>query len=101
MAYKFTKKEINSYLDNMVNRVFALLGIYEDSQYSNDFNGYKIYLDRLITEINGLHSILKIESFMSILGILQGMSEIDNIDHKKVKSLTFYCISVIKKAKVV
>lgn len=55
------------------------------------------YLDRLIIEFNGVKNIFDITLFMSIVGILDGMMNKQNLTHKEVKSLVFHCISIVKK----
>lgn len=106
MAYKIhgspvSNEELKEYLSRSINRVFAILGIYEECTRKNDFEDYLIYLNRIITEFDGIYDLLGISDFLSLTGVLKGMENLDRMEHKKVKSLTFYCISVIKKVRVV
>lgn len=96
-----SKEDSNEYLDASVNKVFALLGVYEDCEKRKNFESYIIYINRLITEFSGFHSLFEVKIFLSIVSILKGMTNVDEMDHKTVKSLTFHCISMLKKAKVV
>lgn len=98
---KLSKEEINTYLESAINKVFAILGIYEDCMENNNFENYFIYLNRLITEFSGIYYLLDINSFVSLIAIIKGMSKEKSTNHKNVKSLTFHCISILKKAKVV
>lgn len=97
----FTKEEVNEYIDTSVNKIFALLGIFEDCSEKKIFDPFFIYLNRIITEFNGIYQLMGIEPFLSLVGNLKGLSAAENLDHKFVKSLTFHCISIVKKAKVV
>lgn len=96
----FDKNKINSYLDELINRIFAILAIYEDCEKSNNFQNYLSYLNRIIVEVNGVYNLLNIEDILSIIFTLEGMTIIEKMKHGTVKSLTFHCISIIKKVKV-
>lgn len=91
-----TKESLKTYTDRSVNRLFAILGIYEDCVQKNDFTTYKSYLDRLIVEFDGCYSLFRADVFISMVGILEGMSNRD-LSHKEVKSLVFHLISLAKK----
>lgn len=93
----FTEEDINFYLNFSINKIFAILGIYEDCENSNNLEGYYIYLNRIITEFTGFNKLFQTNFYISILSILLGMLEDKEPNHKKVKSLTFHCISLIKK----
>lgn len=97
---KLSSQDIQPYISSCVNKVFAVLGVYETAQKLNDFSPYLVYLKRVCTEFEGLYKILNISDFLSILGLLKGMENISEMDHRTVKSLTFHCISVLKRAKV-
>lgn len=92
-----TEEEIEYYLNNSINKIFAILGIYEDCEKNNSFDSYYTYLSRTITELSGFEYIFQKNFFISIISVLAGMIEDKNPNHKKVKSLTFHCISLIKK----
>lgn len=94
-----TKEDFVKYINTSINKLFALLGIYEDCESNNNFDNYTIYLNRILTEFNGIYYLCGSVPFMSIVGILKGMSEFKELDHKKVKSLVFHCISILKKAR--
>lgn len=103
MDYKveLNKEDLNKYLDRLVNKIFAILGIYEDCDEKKTYDDFFIYLDRLCLEIKGCQYSLEIENFLSLYNVLLGISHSEIIEHKKIKSLVFYCISVVKKMKVV
>lgn len=98
---KITNDEKSKYLESAIDKVFAILGIYEDCMEQNNFENYFIYLNRLLTEFNGVYYLLDINSFISLVSIIKGMIETKTTNHKSVKSLTFHCISILKKAKVI
>lgn len=103
MDYKIEikKEELNEYLDKLINKTFAILGVYEDCDKKESYNDYFTYLDRLCLELKGCSSSLEMDKFLSLYNVLIGMANSDIMEHKKVKSLVFYCISVIKKMRVV
>ncbi len=87
----------NSYLKSSINKIFAILGIYEDCEKNNNYESYYSYLNRIITEFIGIYKLFNNDTFFSLVGVLNGMKEDVEPTHKKVKSLTFHCISLIKK----
>ena len=101
MDYKFndisfTQTEIEEYCKIVVNKLFAILGIFEDCQLKSDFDSYYSYLNRLCTELNGLYAMFGIRKFLSIVSVLSGMHEDLAPTHAGVKSLVFHCISIVK-----
>lgn len=94
---ELTEENLNSYLESSINKVFAILGIYEDCEKNNNFDGYYAYLTRITTEFFGIYKLFDNNTFFSLVGVLNGMKEDTEPNHKKVKSLTFHCISLIKK----
>jgi hypothetical protein len=88
---------IQYYLDHCINRIFAILGIYEDCNKRGDMKDFHIYLSRLVTEFSGLQDLFKLDILISLIGILQGMNINEDIKHSEVKSLVFHCISLIKR----
>lgn len=93
-------KTLNKYLDTLINKVFAILGVYEDCEEINDFYTYDTYLDRVITELTGGYYVIGFNNFVSLVNILTGIKYSEELSHKRVKSLVFHCISIIKKMKV-
>ena len=91
------KQDIDFYLNSSINKLFAILGIYEDCEKNNDFDSYYTYLARTITELSGFDYIFEMNFYISIISILVGMLEDKSPNHKKVKSMTFHCISLVKK----
>lgn len=94
----FSEKSIDEYLNFSVNKIFAILGIYEDCVKADNLENYYTYLTRIITELSGFSSIFENSFFVSVISVLVGMLEDKNPTHKKVKSLTFHCISLLKKS---
>lgn len=103
MDYKIelSDVELNSYLDKLINRTFAILGVYEDCSLIDAYENYYTYVERLALELKGCSFSLDKNDFLSLYNVLIGMANSDIMAHKKVKSLVFYCISVIKKMKVI
>lgn len=94
---EFSDKEIQEYKQSVINKLFAILGIFEDCEAINDYSGYTTYTRRLARELNGLYDIFGIVNFLSIVSILEGMKV--PIEHSEVKRLVFHCISLVKKAR--
>lgn len=106
---KISKNEFNSFLDTLINKVFAILAIYEDCEECNDYSMLSLYVLRVSSEIRGFSRLMNINSFISLSSIIEDMREkislkelnrVENFGHKQVKSLVFHCISIIKKEKV-
>lgn len=106
---KISKNEFNSFLDTLINKVFAILAIYEDCEECNDYSMLSLYVLRVSSEIRGFSRLMNINSFISLSSIIEDMREkislkelnrIENFGHKQVKFLVFHCISIIKKEKV-
>lgn len=93
---KVSSSDIDNYLDTLINKVFAILGIYEDCEKINNFNNYNIYLGRILVELKGFAELVDVKDFISLYNIIYGMTVLNNLDHKKVKSTVFHCISIIK-----
>lgn len=107
--YKLSKKDLNSFLDSLINKIFAILAIYEDCEKNNEYSTLSFYMLRVSSEINGFSKIMKINSFISLCSILEdirekiALKELGDskcINHDEVKSLIFHCISIVKKEKV-
>lgn len=96
---EISQEELISYLNTVVNRLFAILGIYEDCVISGDMHNYDVYVDRVILEMAGGYKNIGVASFLQIANILSGLKDDEKVNHKKVKSTIFHCISVINKIK--
>lgn len=94
-----SSKDLDKYLDSLINRVFAILGVYEDCTKLGNFENYSIYLDRVLIELKGFSELVDTKDFISLYNILYGLMCLEDLGHKKVKSIVFHCISVIKKYK--
>lgn len=94
---KFSDADKKKYIQASVNKVFAMLGVYEDCQKINDFENFYRYVKRLLYEFTGAYNILKVESLISLLGVIEGIYNDKGITHSEVRSLTFHCISILKK----
>lgn len=103
MNYKNEKifldnSEKKKYIDFSINKVYAILGIYEDCELDNNFDNYYKYTKRLVTEFIGAYNLLDIQQFLSLVNIIKGMSESKELNHDDIKYITFHCISILKKA---
>lgn len=96
-----SQDDMNAYLEKLINKLYAMLPIYEDCTNDNDYQSFTVYVKRLMVEISGMYSVLGTHKFLTLVNILTGMSESTGLSHDEVKSLTFYCISLIKGIKVV
>lgn len=97
---EISNEELNKYYDKLINKIFAILGVYEDCEKESDFSNYVVYIDRVLTELVGGYYLMNSEEFLSLYNILLGIKSSDNFNHKKIKSIVFHCISVVKKMKV-
>ena len=78
---------ICEYINFLINKVFALLPMFEESQVSNDkIKSFNIYQKNLIQTINGNISLIKYDSILvvDILSHLQSLISIsDHDDYKR------------------
>lgn len=95
MVCEVKDEEKKDYVHLCVNKVFAVLGIYEECQRSENYEGYYVYLRRIITEFDGIYSLYGFDYYAQIVGILEGMYNNKSLNHSNVKSLTFHCISLL------
>lgn len=96
----YTEKELQKYKSKLINKCFAILGIYEDCDKTQVYTPYSIYLERMIVEFVGFSNNLTSEHLVSIVNILTGMQDTEKLCHKEVKSLVFHIISTIQKLEV-
>ena len=101
------KDHINSYLDGLIGKVFAILGVYEDCVQMDSFDIFDTYTYRVMCELRGFYEFTGSTSFISLSSILEDVrvqvlekKEDETLSHKRVKSLVFHCISIIKKERV-
>lgn len=102
MVYKVYDAELSdndlaSFLNSCINRFFAILGIYEDCERVGNYSSFYTYIDRLCVELSGCYSLFRLDIFISLLGLLQGLKDKENLNHQEVKSIVFHCISLIKR----
>ena len=93
-------EDVSLYCESLINKIFAILGIYEDCENAGNFDTFSVYVDRVCLEIAGGYEVLGINNFLSLSNILAGIKESEELNHKKVKSIVFHCISIVKKTKV-
>ena len=63
----FSDKEIQEYKQSVINKLVAILGIFEDCEAINDYSGYTAYIKRLTREFNGLYNMFGIVNFLSVV----------------------------------
>lgn len=102
MVYKvydadISDNDLTSFLNSCINRFFAILGVYEDCEKIGDFTSFNTYIERLCIELSGCYSLFRLDIFISLLGLLQGLKEKENLNHQEVKSVVFHCISLLKR----
>lgn len=104
--------QINKYIDGLIGKVFAILGVYEDCTELNCYDIFDSYIYRVICELRGFYRLTNATSFLSLSSILEDLHQSvledslkditeRKVTHKRVKSLVFHCISIIKKERVV
>ena len=92
MDYKLSE----TYVNTLINRVFAVLGVFEDSVQKSNYDNFSSYLDRVCTEIYGCYVNTSNDKFLSIYNLLTGIQKEALHTHKHIKSIVFHCISMIK-----
>lgn len=103
---KISKELFNQYCDDLVNKCFKILPLYEGKKSKHDTNripeniayeNYKSYIKGFIVEISGAYYIFedKVE-FIEILSMLRGMMIIEKGNHRQVKSSMFHTIRLIE-----
>ena len=106
------KDQLNAYIEGLIGKIFAVLGVYEDCTDMGCYDIFDSYIFRVICEVRGFYKLSNATSFISLSSILEELhsfvmeesekKEEDKIlNHKRVKSLVFHCISIVKKAQVV
>lgn len=103
------KEDFNRYIDGLIGKIFAILGVYEDCTEMNQYDIFDSYIYRVICELRGFYRLTNSISFLSLSSILTDLhiSVIENSffgknkeeRHRRVKSLVFHCISMVKKEK--
>lgn len=103
-------EDFNSYMEQIVNRIFKILGIYENCDEINNFETFDTYVFRVISEIRGFSELVDTSTFISLSSLLtdlktkvheDSLKEVKNrtYNHKAVKSIVFHCISLVKREK--
>lgn len=90
------EEDLNVYLNLLVNKLYAILGVYEDCEESDSFDNFYVYLNRVLCELKGCSKILDLTDFMSLTFILSGLED-HELTHRNVKSIVFHCIGIVKK----
>ena len=120
MAYKelivnevaVDSETLNRYIDGLIGKIFAILGVYEDCTEMCNYDIFDSYIFRVMCELRGFYRLTNSLSFLSLSSILEDLHikvmedslkcvEDREFTHKRVKSLIFHCISVIKKERVI
>jgi hypothetical protein len=96
----FSEKEIQQYKSKLINKCFAILGIYEDCDKNKSYTPYLTYIDRVKIEFVGFSTNTNNIHLVSIVNILTGMQDVERLCHKDVKSLVFHIISIVQKMEV-
>jgi hypothetical protein len=92
-----SKERLPIYLNSVVNSVFKILPLYEESNV-----GLEIYVESLLFELYGLDKVVEVEQsyeYISLLSTLESVKlEVAKEESKKtvVKREVFKCINVIK-----
>lgn len=96
-----TDKVVSKYLDELINRVYKILVLYEDSN-----EGINKYMDSLLIELGGMYAISedisqnsKYISIVMTLASIQVLIKNNDIKHSSIKSEVFKCINLIKKVR--
>lgn len=104
MEYKngiiYSTEEMLLYKTFLINKTFAILGIYESCQETKNFEPYLKYLFRVKTEYIGFSKNNTNPYIVSIVNLLSGMDDLENMNHTIVKQLVFHIIPTLKKMEV-
>jgi hypothetical protein len=89
----------SSYKKALVNKVYKILPLYEESNV-----GLFANIQSLIYELHGIliviHSLNKNANFLSLIAILESLSDDSlffDLDHETVKREVFKCLDLVKK----
>lgn len=93
----FQPEELSIYINKMINKVFAILGIYEDCEKISDFDTYQTYVQRVIIEMIGFSRNYPHPTLVSLVNLLTGIINVKDLTHRQVKSIIFHTISSLKK----
>lgn len=91
------EKRLIVYLKSLVNSVYKILPLYEESNV-----GLDIYIRSLLFELDGLDNVVPLENSDEYLALMSNlnsiMNEVVSVDSKKsvVKREVFKCINIIK-----
>lgn len=96
----YSTTEIVSYKSNLINKTFAILGIFEDCSKDGNNNPFNIYIKRYRKEVVGFSQNYSHNNLISIVNILDGIIHDEYINHDELKMLVFHMISLIKKIEV-
>ena len=106
---EISEETLNKYFDNLIGDFYKILPIYEGRDmktkqviYSKEeaHEQFVKYVKNFIVEICGGYYLFDDNMyFLKLLNILEGMCELSQDEHCKLKSLVFNCISVCKKIK--
>jgi hypothetical protein len=92
--------DIIALIDNSVKRFYRILITFEDCEESGNLKPFGAYVKRLMYQFSGMFSLLGIDGFYEIAGILEGMLvKLNDLSHDDVKALSFHCIDVLNKAR--
>ena len=87
-----------AFIEDIIGKTFKILPIWEDcAAEKEDFESFNSYLDKLITMLIGSNYIQKEEKIYSVLVMLKGLQQREDLTQRKVKSIVFHCIDLLKK----
>lgn len=97
------------YCDILIGQFYKIIPIYEGVDFKSKkilynveeaYEQYKKYIDNFIIEMQGGYYLFsKNEYFFKLLSYIESMSQLKINEHKKLKSIVFSCINIIKKMK--
>lgn len=92
------KSVYEAFIEDIIGKTFKILPIWEDCETEKEnFESFNSYLDKLITMLLGSNYIHKEEKIYSVLVMLKGMQQREDLTQRKVKSIVFHCIDLLKK----
>lgn len=100
---EITVPTYNQYIDDLINKVFKILPIFEEcvqKSTNNKFVPYLSYLDKIVTIMTGAEAIFQKKDFIILVSLFKGMQKRTDLTKTQIKSLVFHCIDILEKMKV-
>lgn len=92
---EISEKNLKDYYSKQIKQIYKILLIWESCDKKDDFSDYLIYVDNTLIKLVGAYNIIGDELFLTLSTTLSGLSNIQKLNHKIVKSLVLECTNSI------